>query len=239
MVDTANPQRIGKIYNDHAAFLENHPLVIVDHHVTNTGLGTVNLIDSDAASCAELLYALFAAMEAPVTPEAATCLLMGLTTDTQSFQTSSTRAQSLRVAADLMEHGANNYAIVQQVYYSTAYSTAHLLGLSLSKLQHDDGLIWTHISQEMADTTGADDAAYDDVVAVMQRIEGMKIVVLFKERSEGVKISLRSKPGVDVSELAKIWGGGGHAQAAGATLNMDLAAAEREVLSRLRTYLAK
>ncbi len=238
MVDTANPQRVGPLHDEHAPTFDNLPLLIVDHHVTNDGHGTVNLIDSQAASCAEVLYPLFRALNAPVSPAAATCLLMGLTTDTQSFQTSSTRPQTLRTAAELIEAGADNYAVVQQAFYTTPYSTAHLVGLSLSHLQHEDGLVWTHITQEMTRQTQADDAAYDDVLHVMQRIAGLRIGVLFKERgTQEVKISLRSKPGIDVSAVAKTWGGGGHTQAAGATLHMDLAAACNEVLPILRDIL--
>lgn len=239
MVDTADLHRVGAIYDEHADELTRRPLIIVDHHFTNTGGGQVNLIDAGAASCAELLFALFQAMQAPVTPAAATCLLMGITTDTQSFQTSSTRADTLRLAAALLEAGADQRAVVRDVYYATPYSTARLLGLSLSQLQQEDGLIWTHISHEMIHQTGADDGAYDEIVQVIQRVDGVRISVLFKERASGsVKISLRSKPDIDVSAIARRWGGGGHRQAAGATLEMSLADAQREVLAALRERLA-
>jgi phosphoesterase RecJ-like protein len=90
----------------------------------------------------------------------------------------------------------------------------------------------------MMQQTGADDGAYDDVVIVMQRIEGMRICALFKERADGkVKLSLRSKPDIDVSAIVKTWGGGGHKQAAGATLEMGMEDAKREVLTVLRERL--
>jgi len=238
MVDTAAPQRVGPLYDEHAAELNNLPLIIVDHHVTNDGLGRVNLVDAQAASCAEVLYRLFRAMDMVVTPEMATCLLLGLTTDTQSFQTNSTRPQTLRIAADLVEAGADQSAVVQKVYYATPYSTAHMLGLALSQIQREDGLIWTHISREMMQQTHASDSAYDDVTSVMMRIDGMQISALFKERNDGaVKLSLRSKAGIDVSEIARTWGGGGHKQAAGATIQKNLDEAQREVLAVLRERL--
>jgi phosphoesterase RecJ-like protein len=238
MVDTANPQRVGPPYDEHASELNHLPLIIVDHHVTNDGLGRVNLVDARAASCAELLYRLFREMDVAVTPETATCLLLGLTTDTQSFQTNSTGPQTLRIAADLVESGADQSAIVQKVYYATPYSTAHMLGLALSHVQREDGLIWTHISREMMQQTQASDSAYDDVTSVMMRIEGMQISALFKERDDGnVKLSLRSKAGIDVAAIARTWGGGGHTQAAGATLQKNLDEAQREVLAVLRERL--
>jgi phosphoesterase RecJ-like protein len=238
MVDTAAPQRVGPLYDEHAAELNHLPLIIVDHHVTNEGLGRVNLVDSHAASCAELLYRLFCAMGVAVTPETATCLLLGLTTDTQSFQTNSTRPQTLRIAADLVEAGADQPAIVQTVYYATPYSTAQMLGLALSQIQREDGLIWTSISREMMQQTHASDSAYDEVTSVMMRIDGMRISALFKERRDGtVKLSLRSKAGIDVAEIARTWGGGGHTQAAGATLPCSLDDAQRDVLAALRELL--
>lgn len=240
MVDTADLNRVGPIYDDHAEELARRPLIIVDHHATNVGGGQVNLIDAEAASCAELLTDLLHAMEAPISAEAATCLLLGIISDTQSYQTSSTRPQSLRTSAALLEAGADQEAVTHTLYYATPYSTAHLLGLSLGQLQHEDGLVWTHISQAMMRQTGADDGAYDDVVAVMQRIAGMRICVLFKERADGnVKLSLRSTPGIDVSAIASMWGGGGHRQAAGATLKMGLEAARQEVLPLLREQVSK
>jgi phosphoesterase RecJ-like protein len=238
MVDTAAPERVGPLYDEHADKLRALPLLIVDHHVTNDGLGRVNLVDARAASCAELLYCLFREMDLVVTPQAATCLLLGLTTDTQSFQTSSTRPQTLHIAAELVEAGADQPSIVQKVYYTTPYSTAQMLGLALSQMQRQDGLIWTAISRQMMQQTSAGDSAYDEVVSVMMRIDGMRITALFKERDDGtVKLSLRSKAGIDVAAIARTWGGGGHTQAAGATLKHPLDDAQREVLARLRAEL--
>src|SRR5438105_7464981 len=86
MVDTASLTRVGRIYDEHTLQLSSLPLVIVDHHVTNEGAGTLNLIAPDAASTCELLYKLFSAIGLQVAVPMATCLLLGLVTDTQSFQ---------------------------------------------------------------------------------------------------------------------------------------------------------
>lgn len=238
MVDTANLERVGAIYDDHAAELGQRPLIIVDHHETNTGGGKVNLIDAGAASSAELVYHLLRAMQAPLSPAAATALLLGLTTDTQSFQTTSTKPQSLRVAADLIEAGADQQRIIHSIYYAMPYGTVQLVGQASSHMQREGELAWTHITKQMEADTGAPDDAYDDVVQTMQRIEGVRLCALFKERPNGhTKISLRSQPGINVATIAKIWGGGGHAQAAGATLEMSIPAAQEAVLPHLREAL--
>jgi len=240
MVDTATLARVGRIYEEHAEALAAVPIVIVDHHVTNEGAGSLNLISPAAASTCELLALLFHAMDVPVTPEMATCLLLGLTTDTQSFQTSSTSSETLRVAADLLDLGADQDRVVREVYYALPASSAALIGLGLSAMRHDRPIAWTTITQEMMRSTGAEDEAADEVVRVMQRIAGVVALVLFKERHDGTtKISLRSKPPINVATLAMRWGGGGHAQAAGATLMMRPEQAEREVLPLLRALTAE
>ncbi|MFO7170767.1 MAG: DHH family phosphoesterase [Chloroflexota bacterium] len=234
MVDTATTARTGVIAEEHAATLASLPIAIVDHHVTNDGAGTLNLIDPHAASTCELLYGLFRAMDVPITPQIATCLLLGHTTDTQSYQTSSTTPASLQVAAALLAAGADHASIVREVYYALPSSSARLIGLALSGLQVRDRVAWTTVTQAMMETSGAEDEAADEVLRVMQRIGEARVLALFKERRDGTtKLSLRSRAPLDVARLAQHWGGGGHAQAAGATLALPPAQAEAEVLPLL------
>jgi phosphoesterase RecJ-like protein len=238
MVDTAALSRVGRIYEDHAQALATLPLAIVDHHVTNDGAGTLNLIQPEAASTCELLYDLFQAMDLPMTPDLATCLLLGLTSDTQSYQTSATRAASLRTAAELLDLGANHRRVVHELYFALPHSSAALIGSALTDMRHEGGIAWTIVSQAIMRATGAEDEAGDEIVRLMQRIGGVRALVLFKERVDGTtKISMRSRPPIDVSVLAQRWGGGGHAQAAGATLLMSPEQAAREVLPRLRALV--
>src|SRR5262245_25060931 len=238
LLDTASLPRTGRIYDEHAASLTALPVVIIDHHVTNDGAGMLNLIRPAAASTCELLFELFQAMRLTITPEMATCLLLGLTTDTQSFQTSATTAETLRAAAGLLEFGADNRRIVQEVYFALPPSSATLIGIALAEMRCEGPLAWTTVTQAMMRATGAEDEAADEVVRVMQRVAGVRALALFKERYDGTtKISLRAQPPIDVASLAKTWGGGGHAQASGATLLMPPDQAANEVLPRLRALI--
>ncbi len=238
MLDTASLERVGQIFGDHGPAMLARPLIIVDHHVTNEGLGTLNLIQPEAASCADLLFRLLRAMDLPITPAAATCLLLGLTTDTQSFQTSATRPQTLRTAAEMLEAGADQRLVVDAVYFSMPATTVQLAGLALGQLRREGGLLWVRVSQAMMREAGAADEATDETMIRLQRTAGMRVAALFKERANGhVKISLRSKPGINVAEIARTWGGGGHTQAAGADLPMGLDAAEAAVLPLLRAAI--
>jgi bifunctional oligoribonuclease and PAP phosphatase NrnA len=239
LVDTASLERIGPIYRDHHEHLAGQPLVIVDHHTTNTGEGKLNLIVPQSASCCNLLLELFTAMGLPITPDGATCLLLGLTTDTQSFQVSSTNPAALRAAANLIEAGANQRLVIEAIYFSLPFSTVRLSALALAGVQQEGGLVWAKVTQAMLKEAGAGDEASDDTVNKMQRIGGLRIGALFKERFDGtVKLSLRSVPGINVAVICQTWGGGGHAQAAGATLPMTMAEAEATVLPILREALA-
>jgi phosphoesterase RecJ-like protein len=239
LLDTANLQRLGPIYDEHREALANLPLAIVDHHVTNDGDASLNLIAPGVASTCELLFALLQAMGVAVTPAIATCLLLGVTTDTQSFQTSATNAASLRTAAALHDLGAESTQVVREVYNTLPASSAALIGRSLAGLQYDDRIAWATVTNEMMATTGAEDEAADEVTRIMQRIAGIGACVLFKERRDGAtKLSLRSRPPVDVARLAQTWGGGGHMQAAGATLPMPPEEAARVVLPLLRALVA-
>jgi phosphoesterase RecJ-like protein len=235
MVDTATLARVGRIYDEHGHALTTMRIVVIDHHVTNEGAASVNLIQPEAASTCELLYALFRAMGLPISSSLATCLLLGVTTDTQSFQTSSTSSESLRVAADLLDLGADQERIVREVYYALPQSSTALIGLALSEMKRDGPIAWARITLSMMRATGAEDEAVDEVVRAMQRVAGVKALVVFKERQDGTtKISLRSVQSINVAALAMRWGGGGHEQAAGATLMTSVEQAEHDVVPQLR-----
>jgi len=235
MVDTATLARVGRIYDEHSHALTTTRIVVIDHHVTNEGAATVNLIQPEAASTCELLYALFRAIGLPISSALATCLLLGITTDTQSFQTSSTSSESLRVAADLLDLGADQERIVREVYYALPQSSTALIGLALTEMRRDGPIAWARVTLSMMRATGAEDEAVDEVVRAMQRVAGVKALVVFKERQDGTtKISMRSVQSINVAALAARWGGGGHEQAAGATLMTSVEQAEHEVVPQLR-----
>ena len=240
LVDTGDVRRIGRVWDEARAYLESRPLAVIDHHVTNTGEGRVNLVDPGRASTCELVYELVRAWGTTIRPPTATALMLGLVTDTQSFRTSNTTPQSLRVASELMESGADRERIVQDVYRSVPALTARLLGLALQAMQHDDQIVWTRVSLAMEEATGADVEAYSEVTDYLATLGGFRASMLLRERPDGaVKVSFRSTPGVDVAAVAQRFGGGGHRQAAGCTVEVPLDEAETIVLAELRAQLAR
>ena len=240
LLDTATVARVGAVLEDHGARLASVPVMVIDHHVTNDGAGGLDLIQPDAASTCELLQQLFQALNMAITAELATCLLLGLTTDTQSFQTSSTHSAALRSAAALIDAGAEQFTIIRYLYNSLPASSVALIGHGLRAMRCEQGVAWTTVTSDMLQETGAEEEAVDEVMRVMQRIGEARALVLFKERRDGTtKISLRSRPPIDVAQFATRWGGGGHSQASGATLYTTPPRAAAEVVPLLQALVAQ
>ncbi len=175
-----------------------------------------------------------------VSESVASALLTGVVSDSLGFRTSNTTAQSLRLAADLMETGANLPDLYTRALIRRSFSAALYWGEGLTRLQRDGRLIWTHltlIDREKANYPGNDDA---DLVNVLSAIDEADVAVLFIEQKGGrTKVSWRSIPGIDVSQIAFSFGGGGHAAAAGADIIGNLEEVELKVLEATRSLLTE
>jgi phosphoesterase RecJ-like protein len=216
------------------------PLVInVDHHPSNTLFGSIHLVIAEAASTTEIITDWLAQMGQTLTPEIATPLLAGLVTDTLGFRTSNVKARTLEVAGVLMGTGAPLYDIIQRTLNNKDYRDIQLWQRVLPGVMMEGGLIWGAV--RFADIRAAhlDDPTDSGLVGYLIATEEAKVAVVFKERADGrVDVSMRSKPGYDVSEVAVALGGGGHKQAAGASLDGDMEAAQAHVLPLLRAVAA-
>ncbi len=226
-VDCGDMQRTGL-----PADYLRQPDVNVDHHPTNTHFAKINLVDPSASSTAEMLYDLLARLSLPVTVDVAANLLAGLVTDTIGFRTENVTPKVLRIAADLMERGAKLHEIYFHGLAERSLVEARYWGRGLSKLQFEAGILWTSLTLEdrqSAGYAGRDDA---DLTNLLSAVAGAKVAVIFVEQSEGeIKVSWRSREGLDVSCVASQFGGGGHEPAAGAMIQGDLEEVMPRVLS--------
>jgi len=210
------------------------PGLNIDHHVTNLGFASVNLVDPEAVATSAILAERLPLWGFPVHKDAAEALLTGIITDTIGYRTSNMTPAALRLSADLMETGADLPELYRLGLVSKTYEAARYWSTGLGRLQREGGLLWTVLY--MADRSafgynGTDDA---DLVNMLSTVEG-DVVVLFNEQKDGrVKISWRSRPGLDVSGLAVQFGGGGHPAAAGADITGDLAEVQERVLAATR-----
>jgi phosphoesterase RecJ-like protein len=223
VLDTGDLEHLGQFYEENTDLFFRVPVINIDHHISNTGYGTLNFVDVTASSTTHILYQLFLEEEKFqkfLTPEIATLFLTGLIVDTGSFQHTNTSPKALEFAADLLERGAKQQEIIQNVYKTKQLSTLKLWGRVLSRIEEDRVLkiVWSSVTKEDLAETGTtlDDAA-GIIDELMTNAPGAEIVVLFKDAEESVlSVSLRSKSfAVDVLPIAQHFGGGGHKQAAG------------------------
>ena len=230
-------------FGDKRAMLESGvPVVNVDHHVSNDGYGSINLIEPDASATGQVVHRLLRKLGMPITPQVADNLYAALFTDTGGFRHENTTEEALRLGAELVHLGANPAWIALKSYKSRPVPMLKLEGLAVSALQTDcDGrLVWSEVTQEMLDRSGANMVESEGVIDQLQSIDTMVIAVLFKQMSPTLtKISVRTRDAIDATDLCTPFGGGGHRRAAGAELQMPLAEAQETVLALARDLLSR
>jgi bifunctional oligoribonuclease and PAP phosphatase NrnA len=225
-VDCASEHRIG----DPDA-LARAPLSLdIDHHHDNTRFGDVNLVVPDASSTGEVLRDVFAALDVALTPELAEPLYIALVTDTGRFQYSNTTPKALRLAAELVEAGADIHAVFKQVYESVEFAKLKLLARVLERAEVLEGgrIVVSHLVRTDFADVGASEPYSEGLIDYLREVEGAELAVFVREQmgsgASGHKGSLRSSiDELDVSAIARRFGGGGHRQAAGFSSDATLA----------------
>ena len=237
-VDVSEPHRLG---DGRALFEACAHRAVLDHHATNPGFGEVCVVDGDAAACGELAVALIRALGVEMDQEMAQWLYIALATDSGRFGYSSTRAETLEAAADCLRAGADVDGITQQLYRTRSEGRTRLLGLVLAGLEMnaDRTMCWARLTDDMLSRAHALREDNEGVVNYLLEIRGVQFACLAEERGSGqTKFSLRSKGRVDVAaDVAVPLGGGGHACAAGVTLNLPMEEALQAVLDTAATAL--
>jgi phosphoesterase RecJ-like protein len=218
-VDCANERRLGP----DRSVLERAALVIdVDHHHDNNRFGKLNLIVADASSTAEIVRDLIRELGVSLTPEMADALYVGLVTDTGRFQYANTSPKAFRLAAELVEAGADVHGIFQRVYETVQFAKLKLLARALERAQLYEGgaVVVSYLVRTDFDDVGAEEPYSEGIIDYLRQAEGAELVALIREpptdNGPTHRISLRSsRDEVDVSAIAAKAGGGGHRQAAG------------------------
>jgi phosphoesterase RecJ-like protein len=218
-VDCAKVDRIGP----DPAPVERAKLVVdIDHHHDNSRFGSINLIVPDASSTGEVLRDLFTELGVEITPKLAEPLYIALVTDTGRFQYTNTTPKALRLAAELVEAGADVHAVFQQVYESVEFAKLKLLARALDRARVLEGgrIIVSHLVRTDFAEVGAVEPYSEGIIDYLRAVEGSELAVLIREppRDDGPvrRVSLRSSVDeLDVSAIARLFGGGGHRQAAG------------------------
>ena len=218
-----------------AGFLRGFPgpRVVVDHHVSQDDLGATFLKDTSAEATGTLIVRAFHALGGTITPEVATGLLTAIAMDTGWFRHPNTSPQTLRTAAELVESGAEIDTIYRLLFEQNTLGRLKLMGETLSALQvvADGKIAYATVTREDLARTGAIPQDTEDLVDFTVSIAGVKIGLMFIEQARGgVKLSIRSRNGIDCASLVSAFGGGGHRAAAGATLPDPLSESVAHVL---------
>ncbi|HET8895170.1 MAG TPA: bifunctional oligoribonuclease/PAP phosphatase NrnA [Gaiellaceae bacterium] len=218
-VDCAKVDRIGP----DPEIVDRARLVInIDHHHDNSRFGDIALIVADASSTGEVLRDIFRALDVALTPEIAEPLYIALVTDTGRFQYTNTTPKALRLAAELVEAGADVHAVFQQVYESVEFAKLKLLARALERARVLEGgrIVVSNLLRNDFAEVGAAGSYSEGIIDYLRAVEGAELAVLIREppadEEPSKRVSLRaSVDELDVSAIARLFGGGGHRQAAG------------------------
>jgi bifunctional oligoribonuclease and PAP phosphatase NrnA len=212
-----------------ACLLEAAVVVNVDHHHDNTRFGTANLVVAEASSTAEVLADVFAELGVVLTPAIAEALYVGLVTDTGRFQYANTTPKALRLAAALLEAGADLQRVFKGVYESMQFAKMKLLARALDRaVLHEEGrVVVSYLLRGDFGEVGAVEPYSEGIIDVLRAVEGAELAALIREPprdgSPARKVSLRSSNDrVDVSAIARKSNGGGHRQAAGFSSDLSI-----------------
>ena len=212
-VDCSEAQRVGIRLDD------RQPDINIDHHITNEGFAELNLVDTKAVATAEVLARVLPVLGMPLSQPVAEAFLTGIVTDTLGFRTTNMHPDVLRLAADLMEKGADLPGLYRRSLIQHSFEAIRYWATGLSRLERTDHIVWatfTLADRKVAGYPGRDDA---DLINVLSAVDDCDIAIVFVEQKRNrVKVSWRAQPGWDVSRLAQGLGGGGHPAAAGAEI---------------------
>jgi phosphoesterase RecJ-like protein len=238
VMDASNLDRL----SDTLGPADGTPIINIDHHVSNTLFGVVNLVVPEASSTAEVTFNLFREWGVEISPAAATNLYCGVLTDTGSFRHENTTYTALSIAAELVALGADPANIAMRVYKNKKLSSIKLQALVMATVGFDcdDRLVHAYVSQALLEKSGALMEEADGIIDTLNSVDGLELALFFKEIEPNrlTKVSMRSRGPANANLLASKFGGGGHERAAGAELDMPLAEAMESVLAEARRMIS-
>ena len=238
VLDCGDILRVG----EDSSVVEQIPILInIDHHVSNTGFGDIQLIDTNACATAELVYRLIEALEIPFDKAIATAIYLGILTDTGSFRFSNTNPAAFAISKAMIDIGVEPHTVAQRVFGTYSLGRIKLLNMALNSIEISENgkLSLMTISRSMLNSTGTSTEDIDGLINYARRIEDVKVAALIHEIKNGAgkftnmnryHVSLRSDSTVDVAKIANKFGGGGHTSAAGFQIESTLVALKEKII---------
>jgi phosphoesterase RecJ-like protein len=232
VLDSASLARIGSILDQIP--VKDVIIANIDHHVSNDRFGQVVYVKPDRSSTSEIVLELIKNMGVEITAQIAEQLYAGILTDTGSFQHPNTTFDSFLASASLVKNGADPCRIAAALFSENPVSRMRLLGLALSNIEMTDDICCLTLTKEMVLLSGASMDESEDFVDFPLSLSGVKIGLLFREQDDGrVRVSFRSKDQIDVDEIARIFGGGGHEAASGCIIDGEIEKIRKQVVEEV------
>jgi phosphoesterase RecJ-like protein len=227
-VDSADLGRLGSVFQT----WKRQPDANIDHHVSNPGYATLNLIDPDAPATSQVLYEIITTLGWPLTPEIAANLYVGLMTDTGCFRFRQTTARTLEIASRLVQAGADPTDLAQSCFQNFRPQRLLLMREVLNSLHfaNRERIAWFHLTPAMYALSGATPDETEGLTESLQAVRTVEVAFVIEEMPDGfTRASLRSRGNVDVQKICTAFGGGGHRLAAGLRTRIDPATLEHKL----------
>lgn len=231
-----------KMLNGWAHYFEDaKSTVVIDHHGTNTMYGDINFVNPDAPACSQILIVLLQYFNMEITKDVGSCILAGIITDTGGFKYSGVNVETFEFVAELLNKGVNVSNIYRRVLETVTKTSFELRRIAETRLEFlfDGKVTYTYITLEDEKNVNAETGDHEGIVNIGKCIEGVEVAVFIRELKDGKgwKASLRSNEYVNVSDVALLFGGGGHPRAAGCTMQGELSQVKDKILNEVKACL--
>ncbi len=225
-----------KMLNGFADYFENARVkVCIDHHSTNTMFGDYNYVNPAAPACSQILLVILEYFGIEISKEIGTCILAGIITDTGGFKYQGVTAETFEFVAWLLNKGVNVSKLYRQVLEVKTKANFELHRLASNRIEFlENGKVaYTYITAEDEKSVNAESGDHEGIVEIGRSVEGVEVSVFVRETEKGCKISLRSNEYVNVADACIVFGGGGHARAAGCTIKGSVEQAKEKILKEV------
>lgn len=235
-VDIADAKLLGDLEQVYGSMVD----LCIDHHGSNTHFAELLYYEPDSAAACECVYKVVKALEVEITPYIASCLYLGMSTDTGCFKFSNTTPRTLRFAAELMEKGAAFVEINRIMFETKSRERIAMERLVLENMEFyfEGRCAVLTVTEEMINSTGCDRADLDGITAISRQVEGVFVGATIKEQPDGsFKVSIRTHEPYDASAICKAFGGGGHLRAAGCRFELPANEVKKLLLEKIAEVL--
>lgn len=237
VVDCSDADRLGL---NRFIFDKSNIVVNLDHHVSNSHFGDINLVDSGASSTGELVYRLIKDLNLPLDREIAQNLYVAISTDTGRFTYENVSNTTHSIIADLYNYDIEAYKLNKMLYQTRSINRTKLFIESISKVSffNNWSIAIAKVTQEMLEKTNTKMEDTEGIVEFLRDTDSVEVAILLKEVSEAkIKVSLRTKSTIDANIICNTFGGGGHVRASGCTIEEVIEEAERLILAEVKKYM--